>query len=114
MSSHQCYTRPHLGSKKPRQANEIGRGSLSMFKRVLIFHCILAFRLAAQVDTGAIVGTLRDPSGAAVSSATITIVEKSRNISTVVHSDDKGDYTSPPLHVGTYSVTAEVPGFKAE
>jgi Carboxypeptidase regulatory-like domain/TonB dependent receptor len=85
-----------------------------MFKRVLIVHCILAVRLLAQVDTGAIVGTLRDASGAAVPSATITILEKSTNISTVVHSDDKGDYTSPPLRVGTYSVTAEAPGFKAE
>src|SRR5690349_8614520 len=92
----------------------MGRVSTSMFKRILIVHCILAVRLLAQVDTGAIVGTLRDASGAAVPSATITILEKSTNISTVVHSDDKGDYTSPPLRVGTYSVTAEAPGFKAE
>jgi hypothetical protein len=85
-----------------------------MIKRVLTLNCILALRVLAQVDTGTIVGTLHDPSGAAVPSATLTIVETSTNTSTVVHSDDKGDYTSPPLHVGTYVVTAEAPGFKAE
>jgi hypothetical protein len=84
-----------------------------MLKRILILNCMLSLRVLAQVDTGNIVGTLHDPSGAAVPSATITIVEKSTNASTVVHSDDKGEYSSPPLHVGTYSVTAEAPGFKA-
>ncbi|MFL6350705.1 MAG: TonB-dependent receptor domain-containing protein [Bryobacteraceae bacterium] len=84
-----------------------------MTKRIAIFYPLLALRLLAQVDTGAIVGTLHDPTGAAVPSATVTIVEKSKNTSTVVHSDEKGDYTSPPLHVGTYLVTAEAPGFKA-
>ncbi|MGI8961291.1 MAG: carboxypeptidase regulatory-like domain-containing protein [Bryobacteraceae bacterium] len=85
-----------------------------MTKRLVISYSLLAFSLLGQVDTGTIVGTLHDPSGAAVPSATVTIVAKSTNTSTVVHSDEKGDYTSPPLHVGTYLVTAEAPGFKAE
>jgi hypothetical protein len=85
-----------------------------MTKRMMVFYPLLALRLLAQVDTGTIVGTVHDPSGAAVPSATVTIVEKSTNTSTVVHSDDKGDYTSPPLHVGPYSVTTEAPGFKTE
>jgi hypothetical protein len=83
-------------------------------KRILMSYPLLALCLVAQVDTGTIVGTLHDPSGAAVPSATVTIVEKSTNTSTVVHSNDKGDYTSPPLHVGPYSVSAEAPGFKTE
>ncbi len=82
-------------------------------KRIAILSSLLAFRLFAQVDTGSIVGTLHDPSGAAVPSATVTIVEQATNTSTVVHSDANGEYASPPLHVGTYSVTAEAPGFKA-
>ena len=36
-----------------------------MTKRIVIFYSLLAFSLLAQVDTGTIVGTLRDPSGAA-------------------------------------------------
>ncbi len=82
-------------------------------KRIAIF-ALLACPILAQVDTGNIVGTLHDPSGAAVPSATVTIIEKATNAKTVVHSDEKGDYSSPPLHVGTYLVTAEAPGFKAE
>jgi hypothetical protein len=34
-----------------------------MTKRIAIFYPLLALRLLAQVDTGTIVGTLRDPSG---------------------------------------------------
>jgi hypothetical protein len=75
-----------------------------MTKRIAMFFPLFALRLLAQVDTGTIVGTLHDPSGAAVPTATVTIVEKSKNTSVVVHSDEKGDYTSPPLHVGTYLV----------
>src|SRR5256885_1472815 len=89
-------------------------GAVPMMKRIAILSSLLACRLLAQVDTGTIVGTLHDPSGAAVPSATLTITQKSTNTSTVVHSDANGDYASPPLHVGTYSLTAEAPGFKAE
>src|SRR4051794_17827337 len=89
-------------------------GAVHIMKRIAILSSLLASRLLAQVDTGTIVGTFHDPRGAAVPSATLTITQKSTNTSTVVHSDANGDYASPPLHVGTYSVTAEAPGFKAE
>jgi Carboxypeptidase regulatory-like domain len=98
---------------KSKYSQKMQIGASFMMKRIAIFYPLLALRLLAQVDTGTIVGTLHDPSGAAVPSATVTIVEKSKNTSTVVHSDEKGDYTSPPLRVGTYLVTAEAPGFKA-
>ena len=55
-----------------------------------------------------------DPSGSAVPSATVTFKDKSTNSSVSVRSDGNGDYASPPLHVGNYSVTAEAPGFKQE
>src|SRR5207253_7159621 len=55
-----------------------------------------------------------DPSTRDITSASVTIVENTTNANTLVHSDAKGDYTSPPLHVGTYISTAEAPGFKAE
>ena len=83
-----------------------------MAKLILIICCLLAPSLFAQVDTAALVGTVRDQTGAAVASATVTIVETATNITTVVRTNDRGEYASPPLRVGTYSVSAGAPGFK--
>ncbi|HZU27327.1 MAG TPA: TonB-dependent receptor [Bryobacteraceae bacterium] len=80
---------------------------------ILLFGFLSAIPLLAQVDTGTITGTVHDQTGAAVPSATVTITEKNTNVSTVVHSDGQGDYTSPPLHVGNYTVTASAPGFRS-
>jgi hypothetical protein len=82
-------------------------------KQILIL-ILLAVPLFSQVDTATIVGSVHDPSGSAIPSATVTFQDKSTNSGVTVHSDDKGDYTSPPLHVGNYSVTAGAPGFKQE
>jgi len=70
--------------------------------------------LLGQVDTGAIVGTIADQSGAVISSAKVTITQESTNIHTVARSDAQGDYTSSPLRSGTYSVMIEAPGFESQ
>jgi hypothetical protein len=70
--------------------------------------------LFGQVDTGAIVGTLRDQSGAVIPSAKVTITEQSTNVPTVAQSNAQGDYVSPPLRSGTYSVKIEAPGFASQ
>ena len=85
-----------------------------MLKKLLSLCFLLTGALCAQVDTSAIVGTLRDSSGAVITSAGITLTEQETNISTVVHANTEGDYTSPPLRVGTYSVTVEAAGFQSQ
>jgi hypothetical protein len=79
---------------------------------------ILAFFLLvtpafAQLDSGTIVGYVRDQSGAAVQSATVLITSQATNAQWTVTSDDHGDYVSPPLRAGMYSVRVEAPGFKS-
>jgi len=68
----------------------------------------------AQVDTAIITGTVHDQTGAAISSAKVTITNQSTQISTAVNVDQLGDFTSPPLQVGTYSVSATAPGFQSQ
>ena len=75
---------------------------------------LLATSAFAQLDTGTIVGTLRDPSGATLPSATITFVSQGTNAEWKVQTDDKGEYVSPPLRVGPYAVRAEAQGFKSQ
>lgn len=66
----------------------------------------------AQKDTGSIVGTVKDPSGAVVPNAhvTVTDVEHGQTLSTTTNAD--GDFVASPLRVGRYTVTVEQTGFK--
>ncbi len=82
-------------------------------KRVLLC-CLLSLPVFAQVDSARIVGSVRDQSGAGVPAASVTFTETATNTRAAVQADDKGDYVSPPLQVGKYSVVAEAPGFKQQ
>ena len=66
---------------------------------------------AAQVTTGTIVGTVRDPNGI-VPGATVTIREVSKGTSDTYVADETGSYTAPFLTPGTYTVEVNVQGFR--
>src|SRR5689334_7178846 len=67
----------------------------------------------AQTSTvGNISGYVRDPQGAAVPKAEVTITEERTGASRTVTSDDNGFYSAPSLAVGRYSVSASPQGFK--
>jgi hypothetical protein len=68
--------------------------------------------LSAQAVSGTILGTVRDSSGAALPGATVTLVNSATGLSRTVTTDPSGEYTAPSLATGTYSVTAEMSGFK--
>jgi hypothetical protein len=68
--------------------------------------------LSAQAVSGTILGTVRDSSGAALPGATVTLVNSATGLSRAVTTDPSGEYTAPSLPTGTYSVTAEMSGFK--
>lgn len=68
----------------------------------------------AQVDTASIVGTVRDASGAVVPGAQITATEVNTNSKIGMQTDASGNFSSPPLRVGTYSVSVEADGFKSQ
>ncbi len=66
----------------------------------------------AQVDTGAVVGTVRDPSGGVLPGATVTFTHKQTNISTRTTTDSRGNYEAVGLSIGTYNITASLTGFR--
>ena len=68
--------------------------------------------LAAQAVTGTILGTVRDSSGGALPGATVNLVNTDNGFTRNVLSDSSGEYTAPLMPTGTYSVTAELSGFK--
>jgi len=70
-----------------------------------------AIAAQAQLDKGAVTGTLRDPSGSVVPNATVTVRNTATGITTKVTTNDDGTYQVLALNPGTYSIEATAPGF---
>jgi hypothetical protein len=87
------------------------RGALS---RVLALSSLLAGLAFSQIDTGAIVGTVRDPSGATIPNATIALTNKATNQALDTKTNGAGEYAFNVLPPGTYTVRASVSGFAAQ
>jgi Carboxypeptidase regulatory-like domain/TonB dependent receptor len=90
--------------------------------RLLFLSCVLvawfcvgfgAFAAAQGSYRAQLRGVVSDPSGAVIHSATVTITETGTNISSVAHTDDKGEYFFTGLRPSTYSVKVQITGFRA-
>ena len=68
--------------------------------------------LHAQFDTGQISGYVRDVSEAVVAGASVTVTNQGNGNQRTVATNASGFYVTPNLQVGTYTVAAEMPGFK--
>ncbi|HKS74769.1 MAG TPA: carboxypeptidase regulatory-like domain-containing protein [Terriglobales bacterium] len=68
--------------------------------------------LLAQVTSGTIFGTVKDPSGALVSGAVVTITNPSNGLARTVTTSGAGEFVAPGLLPGTYNITVEAEGFK--
>jgi len=66
----------------------------------------------AQKDTATIVGTVKDPSGAVLPGAKVTVTEVDKGTSFVTSTNSLGDYVASPLAIGRYKITVELKGFK--
>ncbi len=82
------------------------------FALVLVAGAICA---AQDASTGSISGTIKDPSGALIKGATVTIVDTDRNdTERTVFTNGSGFYTATFLPLGHYVVKVSEKGFKAE
>ena len=71
--------------------------------------------LFAQTDTGRIIGTVVDQTGAVVAGAKVSLKNERTGEQRDVVSNESGLYFATNLHPASYTVTADVPGFaKAE
>jgi len=64
--------------------------------------------------TGSLSGTLRDPSGALIAGARVTLVNAALKFEYTAVTNSEGFYSFPTLPVGHYDVTMEAAGFKTE
>jgi hypothetical protein len=73
---------------------------------------LLASLAAAQPATGSVSGVVRDPSGAAVPDAVVTVENESTAIIRAVRTDHSGSFSIPALPpTGGYTITVNKPGF---
>ena len=74
----------------------------------LIAACLPAF---AQVDTSLIAGTVKDSSGALIAGAKVHLVRDATGVEVTSTTGAAGEYVSPPLRPGAYTVHVEASGF---
>ena len=71
----------------------------------------LGFALYGQ-DTATIVGTVTDPSGAAVADAQVLLVNIATQLSRSVQTSANGQYVAPSIPTGAYQITVSKQGFQ--
>ena len=76
---------------------------------LLVFSSFASF---AQTITGSIVGSVVDPSGAAVINAEVAAVQKATGAKRVAQTNQEGDFLLSSLQPGEYDVTVTATGFK--
>lgn len=73
-----------------------------------------AEQIAAQSFTATIRGTARDESGAIIPGVSITVRNANKGWTRTAVTNDSGDYVVTQLPPDTYSITAQLTGFKTE
>src|SRR5882724_2411142 len=96
----------------------VSRLSSNSYRRLQFGTCaltLLVLLIAAAVSaspTGSIVGTVKDPSGAAITGAKLTLTNRSTNAKMEAVSDNNGGFQFLQLAPAVYSLDVESQGFK--
>lgn len=82
--------------------------------RISVLILLAAWTAFAQVDTGAIAGSVSDASGAVLANADVQIIDEATNGKLVLKTNGSGFYSAPSLRPGHYVVTAALDGFSSQ
>jgi len=78
-----------------------------------LFCVFFSVSMSGQTDTGRILGTVTDQSGAFVAGAAVTVTDLQRGISRSLTTTQAGEYVAPDLSSGSYKVRVQAKGFKS-
>src|SRR5690242_18059161 len=90
----------------------MSRRFLSALALLFALVCFANFGVAQFADRAIITGVVTDTSGAAIPDARVTITDQQTGVSTIVGTNSAGNYSTPPLILGTYRVDVQKEGFK--
>ena len=80
--------------------------------RSVIFALVLAGSASAQITTGGLNGRVVDETGGVLPGVTIVVTNTGTQETRQAVTSDRGEYSFPTLPRGTYSVRAELSGFR--
>ncbi len=96
--------------------------ALSLFRKAAFTASLMSFAFIAtafslvaysQETTGSLQGTVRDPSGASIPHAVVTVTTPTLVGSKANETDSKGNYHFTNLPPGSYVITVDAPGFQS-
>jgi hypothetical protein len=78
-----------------------------------VIGCVFLFAPSAlaQVDTGAVHGTITDPDGGVIPGATVTLTNQDTGLSVSTTTGPEGTYSFSPVRIGKYKIDVELSGF---
>jgi Carboxypeptidase regulatory-like domain/TonB dependent receptor len=91
----------------------IGTQALSAIGLIVVLMVVPLRHLRAQEAGGTIVGTVTDPSGAAVASANVSIKNTATGVERSVSTNADGLYVAPNLVPGSYEIQVTATGFSS-
>lgn len=108
-----------MKSLSPTNAEGCGRSLTSrnlVRFAVVVLSLLFLFALAtpAFAQEATIVGTVTDPSGAAVADAKVTLTNVDTGVAKVFPTNDSGQFVAVDIHIGRYDIKVEKSGFKTE
>lgn len=78
---------------------------------IAVLLCTTASTMHAQFDSGAVLGTIKDPSGANIASATVELLSLAKGVTVVRQTGAGGDYEFDNVQPGQYTLTVTASGF---
>ena len=79
---------------------------------LLAMCCVAFFSPDLLAQTADIVGTVKDPTGAVLPGVSMTVKNTGTGLTREIVTNETGDFTVPLLPIGSYEISAELPGFK--
>jgi hypothetical protein len=79
---------------------------------LVLLLAVFATMAAAQTITGTLVGSVVDPSGAAVTNAEVSVVQAATGAKRTVKTNEQGDFLIGSLQPGEYTLSVTSAGFK--
>jgi Carboxypeptidase regulatory-like domain len=80
---------------------------------ILLAAAFVMLAVSAVAQEATVVGTVTDPTGAAVPNATITVTNTDTGVARSQPTNSDGQYVAPDLIIGHYTVSVKATGFKA-
>ncbi len=79
---------------------------------IIVLAVLMACKLIGQADSGTVVGTVTDPAGSVIPSATVTITNAATGLARTATTNASGQYRADAFPTGPLTITVEQPGFQ--